>query len=85
VSGAIVAGVLPLGFRFEVDAVILGGVAHRADCHELPRDLPRDAVGVSVDSVHRAERCPRECPRCHPPFETLLTHQLERPVEALIG
>jgi hypothetical protein len=77
--------VLPLGFRFEVAAVILGGVAHRAGCHELPRDLPPDAVGVSVGGVHRAERCPRECPRCHPPFETLLTHQLERPVEALIG
>jgi hypothetical protein len=73
--------VLPLGFRFDVDVVIIGGVAHGADCTELPRDLPPGAVSVSAAGVHRADRCPRECPRCRPPFETLLTHQLERSVE----
>ena len=76
---------LPLGFRFDVNAVIVDGVAHRADCQELPGDLPPDAVGVAIGGIHQAERCPRECPRCHPPFETLLTHELERPVEALMG
>ena len=74
---------LPLGFKFDVDAVILSGIAHRADCAELPRDLPPGAVSVSGAGVHRADRCPRECPRCRPPFETLLTHQLEHSVDAL--
>jgi hypothetical protein len=76
--------VLPLGFRFDVDAVIVGGVAHCADCPELPRDLPPGAASVSAAGVHQADGCPRECPRCRPPFETLLTHQLERSVEALV-
>jgi hypothetical protein len=77
--------VLPLGFRFDVDAVIVDGFAHRADCQQLPRDLPPDAVGVAIGGIHHAERCPRECPRCHPPFETLLTHELERPVATLMS
>jgi hypothetical protein len=76
--------VLSLGFRFDVDAVILGGIAHPADCTELPHDLPSSAVSVSGTGIHRADRCPRECPRCRPPFETLLTHQLEQSVEALV-
>jgi hypothetical protein len=76
--------VLPLGFRFDVDAVIVGHVAHRADCDRVPRRLPHDAISIPAAGVHRAERCPRECPRCRPPFETLLTHQLERSVEALV-
>ena len=75
---------LPLGFRFDVDAVIVAGVAHRADCEELPRDLPPGAVSLSAAGVHWADRCPRECPQCRPPFETLLTHQLERSTEALV-
>ena len=28
--------------------------------------------------------CPRECPSCRPPFETLLTHQLEHSLEVLV-
>jgi hypothetical protein len=76
--------VLPLGFRFDVDAVLVGGVAHRKDCERLPRALPHDAVSVSAGETHRAQRCPRECPKCQPPFETMLTYQLERPVEALV-
>jgi hypothetical protein len=78
------AVVLPLGFRFEVDAVLVGGVAHRRDCDRLPRPLPPDAVSVSAAGVHRADRCPRECPQCRPPFETMLSYQLERSVEALV-
>jgi hypothetical protein len=76
--------VLPLGFRFDVDAVIIGGVAHGADCQGLPRHLPADAVPVLAGGVHLSERCPRECPHCRPPFETLLTHQLERSVQTLV-
>ena len=40
-GGATVALVRPLGFRFDVDAVIVGGMAHRANCGELPPHLPR--------------------------------------------
>ena len=76
---------LPLGFRFEVDAVIVDGVAHRADSASLPGELPPGAISISAGGVHQADRCPRECSRCGPPFETLLTHQLERSVEALVG
>ena len=49
--------------------------------------LPKDAVFVCAAGVLRAERCPRECPHCHPPFETLLTYQLEpgRRTRALTG
>jgi hypothetical protein len=72
--------VLPFGFRFDVDAVIVDGIAHRPDCAELPRDLPADAVPVSAGGIHRMERCARECPHCRPPFETLLIHQPERAV-----
>jgi hypothetical protein len=38
--------VLPLGFRFDVDAVIVEGVAHRADCDRVPTGLPNEAVSV---------------------------------------
>jgi hypothetical protein len=76
--------VLPLGFRFDVDAVIVEGVAHRADCDRVPRGLPNEAVSIPAAGVYRAEGCPRECPSCRPPFETLLTHQLERSLEALV-
>jgi len=36
--------VQPLGFRFDVDAVVVGGVAHRRGCGMLSVDPPRDAV-----------------------------------------
>jgi hypothetical protein len=76
--------VLPLGFRFDVDAVVVGGVAHRRDCDRLQRPLPDDAVSVRAAGVHRAQPCPRECPKCRPRFETMLSYQLERSVEALV-
>jgi hypothetical protein len=68
--------VLPLGFRFDVDAVVVGGVAHRGDCDEIGEPFAGDAGHVFAGDVHRAQRCPGECPRCRPSFETLLTHQL---------
>ena len=68
----------PLGFRFDVDAVLVAGVAHRKDCDRVARELPYDAVSIPAMGVHRAERCPRECAHCRPPFETLLSYQLER-------
>jgi hypothetical protein len=74
--------VLPLGFRFDVDAVLIGGVAHRTGCERVANVSTADAFHVLAGGVYRAERCPRECPRCQPPFETLLTHQLEHPVGA---
>jgi hypothetical protein len=72
--------VLPLGFRFDVDAVVVGGVAHRRDCDQIMDAFADDAVHVLAGGVQCSERCPRECPKCRPPFETLLTHQLERQV-----
>jgi hypothetical protein len=45
--------VQPLGFRFDVDAVILGGVAHRADCRALPARLREDAVSLTAVGVYR--------------------------------
>ena len=75
---------LPLGFRFDVEAVVIGGVAHRSDCRYVATATAEDAIQVFAGGVHRAEQCPRECSRCRPPFETLLTHQLERSLEALV-
>jgi hypothetical protein len=75
--------VLPLGFRFDVDAIVIAGVAHRSDCERVAGVAGADADYVLAGGVHRAERCPRECPYCRPPFETLLTHQLNRRVGAL--
>jgi hypothetical protein len=77
--------VLPLGFRFDVDAVVVGGVAHRIECHEILDATPGEAVHVVAGDVHRAQRCPRECPRCRPPFETLLTHQLKHRVPSSVS
>jgi hypothetical protein len=74
--------VLPLAFRFEVDAVLVSGVAHRKDCDRLQHPLPDDTVSVRAAGVHRAERCPRECAKCRPPFETMLGYQLDRPADA---
>jgi hypothetical protein len=69
--------VLPLGFRFQVKAVLVVGVAHREDCDPLQRSLPDDAVSVRAAGIHRAECCPQECPKCRPPFETMLSCQLD--------
>jgi hypothetical protein len=81
-GGATVAIVLPLGFRFDVDAVIVAGVAHRPACDQLSGTLLGEAISVPAMGVHRAERCPRECPRCQPPFETLLSYHLTGSIEA---
>jgi hypothetical protein len=75
--------VLPLGFRFDVDAIVIAGVAHRSGCERVAGVSVSDAVCVVAGGVHRAERCPRECPHCRPPFATLLTHQLDRRVGAI--
>jgi hypothetical protein len=76
--------VLPLGFRFDVDAVVVGGVAHCSDCEYISDAAAADRIHVFAGDVHRAERCPRECPTCRPPFETLLTHQLQRSAGTLL-
>jgi hypothetical protein len=78
------AVVRPLGFRFDVDAVLVDGIAHREHCDRLPPVLSDEAVLVPAAGVFRAERCPRECPTCRPPFETMLGYQLDRSVEALV-
>jgi len=76
---------LPLGFRFDVDAVLLRGVAHRADCRLLPTPLPADALSLALGELHRSARCPGECPVCHPAFQTLLSFQLERPAAGIVS
>jgi hypothetical protein len=74
-----------LGFKFDVGAVLVHGMAHRNDCRRPPRPLPPDAVSIGADGVYRAQWCPRECPHCRPPFETLLSYQLDRLVAAAAG
>jgi hypothetical protein len=75
---------LPLGFRFEVDAVLVAGVAHHKDCDRLERPLPDDAVSIRAAGVHRAERCPRECAKCRPPFETMLSYEFDQSTDAIV-
>jgi hypothetical protein len=75
--------VQPLGFRFDAEALIVDGVAHRRDCEIRPANLPDDAVAVAAAGIYRSERCPRECPLCRPSFETLLSYQLEAPTPKL--
>ena len=65
----------PLGFRFDVDTVLIGGVAHRSGCRTLPRSLPAAAITIATGEVYRA--VPGECRTCQPPFETLLGYELE--------
>ena len=74
---------LPLGFRFDVDAVVIGGVAHRSDCDQINKALADDGVDVFAGGVHRAEWCPRVCPKCRPLFETLLSYQLQDSIGAV--
>jgi hypothetical protein len=68
---------LPLGFRFDVDAVILDGTAHTAACPPLPPRLPPRARRLAAGETHWAQRCPRECD-CAPSFETVLSYRRER-------
>jgi hypothetical protein len=68
--------VLPLGFRFDVSAVIVDGIAHRTDCVLLGgAGLPPGAVEVAAGGIYFSQCCPRVC-ACTPRFETLLTHQV---------
>jgi hypothetical protein len=64
---------LPLGFRFDVDAVILDGTAHEPTCPLLPPTLPPGATRLVAGEVYWAQRCPREC-GCATSFETLLSY-----------
>ena len=65
-----------MGFRFDVDAVILDGTAHIAACRLLPPMLPSGATRLVAGETYWAHRCPREC-GCAPPFETLLSYKVE--------
>ncbi len=76
---------LPLAFRFDTDAVLIGEMAHRAARERLPVPLPGDAISVLADDVYLAERCPRECPRCRPGFETMLSYQFESTTPTATG
>jgi hypothetical protein len=68
---------LPLGFRFDVDAVMLDGTAHAAACPLLPPRLPPRARRLAAGETPWAQRCPRECD-CAPSFETVLSYRRER-------
>jgi hypothetical protein len=67
---------LPVGFRFDEDAILLDGTAHRTDCPLLPVPVPQHAVRLAAGEVVRSHRCPREC-ACAPPFATLLSFQVD--------
>lgn len=69
------AGVETLAFRFEHDAVVLDGWAHRATCWRLRVPLPEHARLVCAGGSVRSDSCPLECPACAPAFVTLLGHQ----------
>ena len=64
---------LALGFRFDADAVIVDGTAHKTTCPLLAAALPADATPVVAGGTYCAQSCPCECD-CAPPFETLLSH-----------
>ena len=75
---------LPLGFRFDLDAVIVAGVAHRADCGLLPTWLSAPTIAVAAGGAYRSEGCPWVCPVCRPTFETLLSYELARPTADVV-
>jgi hypothetical protein len=77
--------VLPLGFRFDADAVIVGGVAHCSDCRLLLAPLQPELTVIAASGVYRSARCPRACPRCRPTFETLLSYELGRPTADVVS
>lgn len=58
--------VFPIGFGFDVDAVLLDGIAHREECDRLPPVLSNEAISLPAAGVYRAGRCPRGCPKCGP-------------------
>jgi hypothetical protein len=67
---------LPLGFRFDVDAVILDGTAHVIACPLVPPVLPPRATRLAAGETHWARRCASEC-GCAPAFETLLSYMVQ--------
>jgi hypothetical protein len=71
----------PLGFRFDVDAIIVSGTAHRAGCSLASHAHASTEVEVASGGVYRTDRCPWECPHCRPPFETMLSYQFEEAVD----
>ena len=73
---ASVGTMLPLGFRFDVDAVILEETAHTVACPLVPAVLPAAASWLAVGEMYWAQRCQREC-GCAPPFETILSYKVE--------
>lgn len=68
----------PLGFRFDNDAVVIAGVAHRPDCAFVVEErlCGPDVLALQAGAVMRSQRCPAACPSCRPAFETLLSYQL---------
>ena len=67
---------LPLGFRFEVDAVILGGMAHRQGCPELELSAP--LVSVAAGESYRSDRSPAMSALPTAVRGLVFTYQLER-------
>ena len=72
-----------LGFRFDVDAVVIDGVAHREQSALVSIVPPVGIVRIAAGGVYLSERCPRTC-RCSPLFETLLGYAIEMERQALV-
>jgi hypothetical protein len=73
----------PVGFRFDVEAVVIDGVAHREQCSLVSTVPPAGTVRITAGDVYLAERCPRTC-RCSSPFETLLGDAIEMEQPSLV-
>ena len=59
---------LPLGFRLDVEALILDGTVQMAGYPLLPAVLPQYATRLAAGETHWAQCRPREC-GCAPPSE----------------
>jgi hypothetical protein len=66
----------PLGFQFDVDAVVLDGTADTTACPRLSPMLPSGATTPAAGETYWVQCCPRECSRT-PPFQTLLSYKGE--------
>jgi hypothetical protein len=75
---------VPLGFRFDLDAVIVEGTAHRLTCPLLSAVFPPGAKRLAAGETYWAQRCPREC-GCAPSFETLLSYKVDPAPTASVG
>ena len=60
------------------------GVAHRADCAGAAARAAAEAVSIPPAGFIAPSGARGSARACRPPFETLLTYQLERSVEALV-